>query len=287
MMSTLASNVESDALQTMTKQVHNVVGTAGSTADYLDFLNAAARLDQNLAPPDDRCAQVNSLTQVGLINELKGLFHQSTEISRQYREGMMGRTGGLDFYKQQKILSYAEGADVAGAVDDIGATIASGDTTIPVDGYTAALTVGDVVTFADVFAVHPETKQVYSHLQQFVITAATTTLLTIDPPIYSTGAKQNVDALPADNAAVALAGTPSASTTYQHDLVYQKEAFAFTTADLELPQGTHFSARDQLDGISMRIISDYDIVNDRTPTRIDILYGFKAVRPSLACRVIS
>ena len=66
---------------------------------------------------------------------------------------------------------------------------------------------------------------------------------------------------------------------------YHKDAFAFATADLVLPKGVDFSAREVMDGVSMRIVRDYDINNDKLPCRIDVLYGYKSIRPELACRL--
>jgi hypothetical protein len=39
-----------------------------------------------------------------------------------------------------------------------------------------------------------------------------------------------------------------------------------------------------MDGVSMRVVAAYDIVNDKFPARVDVLYGFKTVRAQLACR---
>jgi hypothetical protein len=68
-------------------------------------------------------------------------------------------------------------------------------------------------------------------------------------------------------------------------LVYQKEAFAFATADLVMPSGVDFAAREVMDGISMRVVRQYDINNDKFPTRLDVLYGYKTLRPQLAARL--
>ena len=66
---------------------------------------------------------------------------------------------------------------------------------------------------------------------------------------------------------------------------YHKDAFAFATADLVMPQGVDFKAREVVDGISVRLVRDYDISSDAMPCRLDILYGYKTVRPQLACRL--
>jgi hypothetical protein len=45
-----------------------------------------------------------------------------------------------------------------------------------------------------------------------------------------------------------------------------------------------FSAREVLDGVSMRIVRQYDINNDKFPCRLDVLYGYKTLRAQLAAR---
>ncbi len=47
------------------------------------------------------------------------------------------------------------------------------------------------------------------------------------------------------------------------------------------------SFRDRLtrNGLSVRVVKDYDITNDVEIIRLDILYGVKAIYPDLACRL--
>jgi hypothetical protein len=160
---------------------------------------------------------------------------------------------------------------------------------------------GETFTIAGYYAVHPETKVPYTHLQQFVVTAdkaasgTTIASLAIAPAIVTSGAYQNVYGTPGTDAVVTFNGgtqcggvadsTASASAAYGQNLCFHKDAFAFVSADLEMPSGVHFAARKVMDGISMRIIRQYDINNDAIPARIDVLYGYKAIRPQLACRV--
>ena len=79
-----------------------------------------------------------------------------------------------------------------------------------------------------------------------------------------------------------IAGT--ASTAVQTGLAFQKGAFAFATADLVMPEGVDWSAREVYDGLSMRIVRAYDINNDKFPCRLDILYGYQTLRAQLAAR---
>ena len=79
----------------------------------------------------------------------------------------------------------------------------------------------------------------------------------------------------------------SASNTNQQSIAYHRDAFTFASADLMLPEGVHFAARKVMEGISMRIVRQYDINNDRMPARLDVLYGYKTIRPQLAVRLAS
>jgi hypothetical protein len=92
-----------------------------------------------------------------------------------------------------------------------------------------------------------------------------------------------VDVLPATGGVVTFVG--AASTQYAQNLVYHKDAITFATADLLLPQGVDMAARAVHNGISLRVVRQYDINNDRLPCRIDVLYGFNTIRPQMACRI--
>jgi hypothetical protein len=132
--------------------------------------------------------------------------------------------------------------------------------------------------------VHPETKQSTGVLQQFVVgTGATATSFPISPAIVTSGAWQNVSASPANGAAINFAGV--ASVNHGISMAYQKGAFAFATADMVLPSGVDFASREVFDGVSMRIVRNYDINGDKFPCRLDVLYGFRTIRPQLACRL--
>ena len=138
--------------------------------------------------------------------------------------------------------------------------------------------------------MNPISKVSTGQLQQFVCTATTTAVSTsiaalpIYPAVISSGYAQNVNALPQSGAAVIYQGT--ASTAYPQNMVYHQDAFALVTADLEVPRGVDFAARENYEGISMRVVRQYDINNDSFPCRIDVLYGWKTLHPEWACRVI-
>src|SRR3990172_6988324 len=285
-MAVLAANVESDAYS-MYKDVANMVDSDAAAITFLDIMKGRRRLNETLAPLDDnRVAMLTPKHEVTLVDALKGLFHDSSAIKEQYREGMMGRTAGFDFYENSLVSDHTTGtAAKTTAYLSNGAT--QSGAAITVDGGTTTFLVGDVITFAGVNAVHPETRADLGYLKQFVITAnsgATATSLAISPALVASGAKQNGSSTIADNSAVVKIGA-GASELLTTSMVYHQDAFCFATADLQMPNGVDFAAREVYDGISLRIVRQYAISTDTFPCRIDILYGYKAIRPEIACRL--
>lgn len=281
-MSVLMSKVESNFLTYATKATYNLAGTAGTAITSLAVPGAArAKLNQNLAPKGDRCIQMDSVTMGGLVNGVAAYFNPSGDISKQYREGLIARTAMADYYENERCYTDTYGSDVT-TVTINDASFTSGEATLTIAGSTGHA-VGQVVTMAGCYAVHPETKVAYPNLQQFVITAVSGNDITVSPTPVTSGAKQNVSAMPANGAAVVFAGATSAS--YVNSLMYHKDAFQFVTADLPLLGGPENCTRKVQDGISLRVWFDGDIRNDELLMRIDLLYGMAALRPEWACRM--
>jgi hypothetical protein len=284
-MSTLASVIEADAL-TMVKDVYNFSSGIGSAATVGTASQARKLLTDSLAPSSDRCMIWNTQGTVDYVDAAKGLFQSSSEIAKQYKEGIIGRAAGFNHYENTLMPSFTSGTAAATTGYLVNGASQSG-AALTVDGGSTTFVIGDVVTVAGVNRVHPETKIDTGALQKFVITAdsgTSATSLGLSPSIVATGGRQNVTAVPADNAAIVKV-TGGVSASFEQCLAFQKDAFAFATADLIKPEGVHFCARESMDGISMRIVRDYDINADKMPCRLDILYGFKAIRPQLAARV--
>lgn len=279
----LAAAMEADALN-MRKDVYQQVNNAGSAATFAKLLAGRKLMVDSLTPQDDNwTALINTQDNVDMVDALKGLFHDSTAVKQQYRDGMMGRTAGYDFFEHTMLGKQLRGAGNGSYLSN-GATQTGA--TIGVDTGTGAINAGEIVTFAGVYSVHPETKVSTGVLQQFVVTAdyaGGNGNLSIAPAIVASGATQNVSNSIADNSAMTIAGT--ASTPYGQSLLFHKDAFCFATADLVMPQGVDFSARENYDGISIRIVRQYDINNDKFPCRLDVLYGYKTLRAQMAARL--
>jgi len=291
--SQLASSIDADVANSY-KYIGNTVGTPGTTpATSLVLLQAQQKLNENAAVMDPRYATVNPAANAGLVEGLKGLFNPTDTISKQFKNGMMG-TGVLglsEINMSQSIKQFTTGSRTATGGTLSAAVTAEGATSIAITGAGNAGTIkiGDVFTVADCYAVNPQTRESTGSLFQFVAVADVTLngsgagTITV-APMYSAGnALATVDVLPQSGKAVVFVG--AASSQYAQNLVYHKDAITFATADLLLPQGVDMAARAVHNGISLRIVRQYDINNDRLPCRIDVLYGYSVIRPQMAVRM--
>lgn len=288
-MDQLASTIEGTFLADIYKKVPSQVLQTGALT-YDNALEAGQILTEHLAPRGTRSNLLNPQQMRDLVNGTSTLFNNQTAIGRQYLEGMMGRAAGFDFFENTLMPRHLTGAAAGYLLNGVptAATDPYAIQTIAVDTGTGSWNAGDVFTIAGVYEVHPETKAVTARLQQFVVRVATTgnaTSLSFTPGLVTSGARQNVSALPGATAAVTRSGAASSYTS--QGLAFQKDAVAFVTADLIMPDGVDWKAREQHDGISMRIIRQYDINNDLFPARIDVLWGGELMQPELVVREAS
>ena len=290
--SQLAASIDADVANAY-KSIGQSVGTPGTTpGTSLVLLQAQQKLNESAAGMSPRYATVNPAANAGLVEGMKGLFNPTDTISKQFKNGMMG-TGVLGYDEinmSQSIKVLTTGTRTNGTVTS---TIsAQGTSTLSLSGVGASATIkqGEVFTIAGVFAVNPQTRESTGSLQQFVVTADAVASgggvasVTVFPAIYTAvHALATVDSFPVATAAVTFVG--SASSQYPQNLVYHKDAITFATADLLLPQGVDMASRAVHNGISLRIVRQYDINNDRMPCRIDVLYGYSVIRPQMAARI--
>ena len=290
--SQLASSIDADVANSY-KAIYSSVGTPGTTpATSLVLLQAQQKLNENAAVMSPRYATVNPAANAGLVEGMKGLFNPTDTISRQFKNGMMGMgvLGYEEVNMSQSIKQHTTGT--WGTTITVTTTVATqGQATLGLSftGASQSWNVGDVFTVANVYSVNPQTRESTGSLQQFVVTAAVTaqnatTTVSVSPAIYtSANALATVDSFPVAGAAVTMLG--AATTQYAQNLIYHKDAITFATADLLLPQGVDMASRQVHNGISMRVVRQYDINNDRLPCRIDVLYGYSAIRPAMAVRM--
>jgi hypothetical protein len=266
--------------------VHNVDGSNNTiTPSASTWLQAGAILDANSAPRGDgqRIAMIDNLSNARTVSGLSGFYNPQVRISEQSTSGMMNKEFlGLDWYTDQTIIKHTTGTFSAGALSAAGYV----GSTLPVGAITGTLNRGDIISIAGVNQVNRVTKVSTGTPMLFTVTANVASGAT-SIPIYpalipsNAGAQvqyQTVDVSPASGAAVTLAN--KASEVYRKNLVYVPEAFTLATVDLPfISKGVVDCARENFDGISMRMITTYDPINDILGTRLDILFGYALLRP--------
>lgn len=294
-MSVLAANIESDAMS-MYKDVYQEISDVGAAIVLVDVLNMAKTLTDSLSPTNERHLNLNTQDNVDLVSALSGLFNDPRKISENFREGRVADqfVGFADVWENTMWPIHTTGTDDGTGdylVNDTG-TIAEGSTSLTVDTGAGTWKKGDIFYLDSVNSVHAETKVSTGVLQPFVMTAdvaASAVTVNFSPALHSSGAKQNVSVMPANNAKLNKLESDRSTAIgnaadYKISCGFHRDAFTFATADLLMPSGVDFSAREVMDGISMRIVRQYDINNDKFPARLDVMYGFKTIRPELAVR---
>jgi hypothetical protein len=287
-MSVLAANIEADALN-MYKEVYNLYDGDAAAFSFTSMQNAREILTNNLAPNDRRTMTMTPAHATKFMIDTKGLFQDSSAISEQYREGKMGRTGGFDVYENTLLVPHTTGTAAKTTTYTVnGAITTNGTAAVTVATGATTFAIGDVFTVANCFRVHPETKVSTGVLQQFVVTAAYAGgagSLSFAPAVYTSGGRMNVTVGGMPNGAAIVKVGAGASETLTQSLAFHKNAFAFVTADLPLPEGRDWAKREVVDGISVSLIRDFTISDRSFPCRLDVLYGYKTIRPQLAARI--
>jgi hypothetical protein len=283
----LVTAVEQDIINRVVKQVPATVGDYGALDEAKTVLLAGAYLDSQLAPKADRNFMVNTWSQVDIVTALQGYFNSQSKIDRQYRKGAMYTdTLGFDWFSSNLTASVTRGTAAGYLVNGVPA---DGASTLAVDTGTGTLNVGDTFTITGVYDVHPQTKAVQPSLKQFTVTSAVTPggagTWNIFPALQLSGPYQNISALPADNAPIAVKGV--SGTSYAQNVAFSRDAFYMVTADLPNPPKSYGvdSASRTWKGVTLRFQNGYDMVNDMWISRFDIAYGAGILRPELAVRV--
>ena len=305
-MAQLAAHIESTCLTAAYKLVSNYNGvtTTSGQITFKSFDGMGSILTNNLAPYSERTALITPVSRNEFNDATKGLFQDSSNISKQYREGMLGRTSGFDVLESTFLPSHTTGT-LAGSPLTTGAALGTSTTSnswvsgtdLGVDGATSTTTLlaGDIITLSGVYDVHPETKTNLGTLKRFVVqtavtltTAANTYTVSVKPGlIYGTGNayKNSVLSGPANTDGLTVTLIGNVGTAYGQNLACHKDAFVFATADLiDVSQFGAWGAREVMDGISIRLVRQYDYTNDTIPARFDVMYGFGGLYPELAVR---
>lgn len=292
-MATVANEIDRQGLLMAYQNTFNVVNPAGALPTTTQtavniFTDANRRLDEMAAPRDKQRQMVAGPgLNAGLVSGLSGLFNAQPKLEKQYGTGLVVDSLGMNFAMDQNIATHTNGTQaVAGTAVGAGLSGAS----IACAALAGTIPRGTVIQFPGVFAVNPQSRQSTGVLAQFVITAdlvGGATALPISPAIVPTGAFQNVS-----NATTAANFTivGAASTAYQQNLAFHKDAFTLACVPLWTPpagKGVIDASTASYKGMNLRVIQFYDGVQDNSIFRFDVLFGWCAPYPELATRIYS
>jgi hypothetical protein len=285
---TLANAIDAGVMANYSA-IQNLVGTPGTVpAAYSAIAAVGQRMDAGAVPQDGRVLVLNEAAYWSLDAAFIGLYVKS--VAEPALKGFLANIANFEIYMDQNaptrtVGAYAGTPVVNGAGQTGSSLVTSGWT----GSITGLLNVGDVFTIAGVYAINPQSRVAKSFLQNFVVTAtanstAGAATISIYPAITTTGPYQTVSASPANNAAITVI-SGAASTSYQENLGFVKDAFGLVVVPMELPSGVDFAAREMVKNLSMTVVRAYDINSTNFPCRMDILWGTATYYPELAVRL--
>lgn len=303
----LANYVDLDIGQTVRDAGFYSSGTPGTAINENSLIDAKAISILTGMPDDGMLSTVLDPRDGAAITKSIKTLYQPEMVKKAVTKGWIGPIADISVYESANAPTHLVGP--LGGTPLVNGATQSGSSLIT-DGWTAAaaprLTKGDVFTIAGVYSINPQSYESTGRLMQFVVTAnvssdaAGNATIPISPAInsgaqttvdaygnnVSTKAYQNVDALPADNAAITVLGT--AATRYRYAPIFHRDAIAFAAPPLRKPE-TAVVAETMTDpdtGISIAMTGGYDVTNHQEVYRLDIIWGVAAVYPELIHNVI-
>ncbi len=297
----LANNLDAAVMLELANKCPNWAGTPGQTINsFTDFALAPQRLDE-LSVPSGRVGILSPADYWGLVGSFTSLYINPTAKSA-LEKAKLPTVGDVDMYMSQNVQTHTNGvwSSAATLASINGGTLSTTYATAK-DTWTMSLTVngltnstgtvavGDVITIASVFAVNTITGATLPWLREFTVRTAATAdasgnvTVVISPPIITSGPYKTCNAAAASTAAIVLKG--SVSTAYPMNMVFHPDAVTLAVVPMVKPQGAAWCETRNYNGINLRLVQGYDIVNDLPQWRFDLLYGVKAHQPWLATRI--
>jgi hypothetical protein len=246
-----------------------------------------ARLDEMGAPrvPGSRTLISAPRLNGNLVRGMAGLFNPNGTIGKQNNNGMQVPSFGLNVGMDQNVDMHTNGTQVVTGTAVNGANQTGA--TINVAALGGTITRGTIITWPGVYAVNPKTRNSTGVLAQFVVTAdlaAGVTAIPVSPALVTNGAFQNVTGSPTNGQNFLIVG--AASTSYQTNIAYHKDAFTLAMVPMATPQaGSGATAHQETsDGFTVKVTEFYDGTNDVSIMRLDVLFGWAATYPELSAK---
>ena len=291
----IANEIDRQGLQLAHYNTFNALNASGALpttqlGGVQIVTDANRRLDEMGAPRDMNRMLVSGPGLNGaLLNTFSGMFNSVSSLNKQYNTGLMQNAFGIDQGMDQNVDTHTNGTQNVAGVNISGANqTGSAITTVALTG---TITRGTVITLPGVFAVNPQSRQSTGVLAQFVVTsdlAVGATSIPLSPALVTSGAFQNVSASPTSGSPFLVVG--AASTAYQTNVAYHKDAFTLAMVPMWAPKGGKGVidvAQESYDGFTVKVTNFYDGVNDNAIWRLDVLFGWAATYPELSAKIYS
>ena len=291
----IANEIDRQGLQLAHYNTFNALNASGALpttqlGGVQIVTDANRRLDEMGAPRDMNRMLVSGPGLNGaLLNTFSGMFNSVSSLNKQYNTGLMQNAFGIDQGMDQNVDTHTNGTQNVAGVNISGANqTGSAITTVALTG---TITRGTVITLPGVFAVNPQSRQSTGVLAQFVVTsdlAVGATSIPLSPALVTSGAFQNVSASPTSGSPFLIVG--AASTAYQTNVAYHKDAFTLAMVPMWKPtggKGVIDVAQESYDGFTVKVTNFYDGVNDNAIWRLDVLFGWAATYPELSAKIYS
>jgi P22 coat protein - gene protein 5 len=308
-MISLANKLDLRCALTAQQNTANGVGTPGtppglsSTDAFYIYAQAGQRLQEegfNLKP--DPVAVITPAMRTAWLDFNKAFFNPTGDISKQWKTGQVSNALGYRWFIDQNMPT-----QVIGALGGTPAVVGGGQTGTSIntngwsDSIAGLLNIGDVISFANVFAVNPQSRQSTGTLRNFVVQAPAassgtgTSTLTILPAIVPSGQFQNVTNSPAAGGLINVYGTAAAGQSAlsglssPQGLVWTKQAYAFVSFPGDVPEGVDMGMEDRSSdiGVSLRFVRIWDGYRDQWVNRFDVYYGVGILYMEGGCRIFS
>lgn len=281
--------IESRAALWATNHCNNFVGVLGTNPTAFQTTTGAARqtLQELALWKGKKGFIIPPKVNTSMVAAAMSFFNDQDGISKQYKEGYIGRQGGFDWMESMSLYDHT--AATWQGVVEVTSTLATDATTTMVLTVTSGDTFkkGNKFSIAGVNAANPGTRRstgspkLFTILSDNATISGTSATITYSPPIYGPGSQyQNVDAYPVAGADLTLfPGTTSPNA--KHGIIgfaMTDQAFAMAGVKLEGPEnggGTICSQfQDPDSGLAVRYLRMFDGRESKWINRIDCALGF-------------
>ncbi len=241
-------------------------GVSGTTPATLASITGARKvLQDNKAPADQRWFVMDNAAEASLLSLDSLVEVDKAGTNEALRKAAIGKVYNMGLFGDGQVKTHTAGTYTA--VASPLATGTAGAFTVALAGGagTETILIGDLLTISG---------------NQYVATANATA---------TAGAIASVAIYPAlktSPSSTAVVFPDKTALAHVDNLMFQKNAFALGMAPLAAPIGGANGSVMTANGMSIRVVMDYDANNDNNILRYDILYGVKTLFPELACRVL-